>query len=42
MIEFFRPAKAEHVFSANGAAFTSKSATGRIRRGKPGAAPQAS
>jgi len=23
MIEFFRPAKAEHVFSANGAAFTS-------------------
>jgi len=29
-----------HVFSAKGAAFTSKSATGRIRRGEPGAAPQ--
>ena len=29
-----------NVFSAKGAAFTSKSATGRIRRGEPGAAPQ--
>src|SRR5207244_9332925 len=29
-----------HVFSAKGAAFTSKSATGRIRRGEPGVAPQ--
>jgi len=29
-----------HVFSAKGAAFTSKSATGRIRRGEPGAASQ--
>ena len=29
-----------YLYSANGAAFTSKSATGRIRRGEPGAAPQ--
>ena len=29
-----------YLYSANGAAFTSESATGRIRRGEPGAAPQ--
>ena len=28
------------MFSAKGAAFTSKSATGRIRGGEPGATPQ--
>ena len=31
---------AVYVFSAKGAAFNGQSATGRIRRGEPGAAPQ--